>query len=114
MASCMPQCVGELKWPVSVEAPNRVSDGCGGFTNDGWAPLFVIYCKITTPSGVERHEHQKIEAVALSTFVTRYRSDISEEYRLVFEGVPYNIRFVGDVETRRRWLTIKAERGVLD
>jgi SPP1 family predicted phage head-tail adaptor len=60
--------------------------------------------------GKEEVEAAQIQAVNITQFVTRYNKSITEDLLLVVENKTYNIRSIEEIEGRRKFYKIVAER----
>ena len=70
------------------------------------------YAHIKPMSGRELVNADKLDALAVSRFVIRYRSDLRESDRVNYRGTRYNIRSIVNINEQDQWLEITAERGV--
>jgi SPP1 family predicted phage head-tail adaptor len=106
---------GMLRTPVQFERRARVSDGAGGFTQT-WQAIAGAPTRayVKSKSGNERFASARVEALATHSVTVRYFADITEADRVVFEGRAANIRFIDDVEQRKRWLKIDVQTGAAD
>lgn len=101
-----------LDQPISIQAPNDAADSYGGEERT-WTEYLPTFAKVTPSSGGERTAGGLINAEAIYSF--RVRNDalaaVTEDYRIVWNGVAYNIRFL-PTGTRDRYINILAQRGV--
>jgi len=104
---------GELDQRVTLQALDGTSDGMGG-NMTAWAnypSTPMVWAKVAAGGGSERFEHDRMNATASYTFTVRYRDDIDENDRLLWDGVPYNIRQIKRHAGRELFLEIVTERG---
>jgi len=112
--ACEEVCAGELRHAVSYQEAIRTPNSSGGTGSPVWSEQAVLMCKIRELSGKEAFMHHRLESQAVAEFTARYRSDLKTEGRLVVDGESFNIRWLNDVDRRKRWIKIVAERGVVD
>jgi SPP1 family predicted phage head-tail adaptor len=106
---------GLLRTPVQFERRARSDDGAGGFSQT-WGALAGAPTRayVKSKSGNERFASSRVEALATHSVVVRYFSGLTEADRVVFDGKPANIRFIDDLEQRKRWLRIDVQTGAAD
>lgn len=108
--------VGELDQRVTLQAPQRVSDGLGGVTKT-WADFTdtpTVWARVEFRSASEQDEAAQTTARQVVRFKLRNRQDVDERHRIVWRGEPYNIRTVRRLGVRAMYMMIDAERGVAD
>lgn len=103
--------VGELDQRVTFQREVRVDDGLGGYSLS-WKDSFTTWAHAHPMSGREREFSDRLSAEARYKFVIRYRTDFHEADRIIWDGVPYNIRFIATRGRRSTFIEIEAERGV--
>ncbi len=115
MKSRLPEySAGEFRHLVAVHRVVEVPDGSGGFTK-GWVEAGSIYCKITEKRDGEPYSDNgggRIRTFKGWEFVTWYGADVRETDKLVFDGAPFNVKGVDDVNLLHKFLLIRAETGV--
>lgn len=72
--------------------------------------LFTWFVGIDRQVGKEELEASQIQAVNTTNFICRYKKDIKEDLIIIVEDKAYNIRSIEEIEGRRKFLKIKAER----
>lgn len=102
--------VGKLRERVILEVPTRVSDGTGGATLT-WSALATLWAEVTTKSGAEVAEGERMAAHRRFVIRLRHRADVTSAMRLIWRGETLNIRNARDPDGARRWLLIEAEGG---
>ena len=100
-----------LRQRLTLQKETRVSDGAGGYSRS-WQDIADLWAEIIPLSGKERLFAEQIEAPISHKILLRYRSDITPDNRLVFEGRIFNIRYVFNVNENNEALEILAEEGV--
>lgn len=104
--------VGELDQLITIKREVRVSDGGGGSTTTTTDVVTGLWAHARPRSARERGMFDSVEASAMYLFVVRYREDVRENDRIVWNGATYNIRGILTRGGRSEYLEIDAERGV--
>lgn len=101
---------GNLRHRVTIEHRTRASDGRGGFT-EAWSPLATVWASVLPRRGVtERIEAQQLVSVIIYEVIIRYRSDITSDMRVVWDGCTlYLIGPPYDPNGRRQYLVLECE-----
>lgn len=86
--------------------------GTGG-QSTSWELIVSVWAKITAKQGKEISHGDQLDAVAVSEFIVRYRTDLVESTKIVYRGVDYQIRSIINIDEADEWLQIKAERGAV-
>lgn len=102
---------GELDQRVTISRETLASDSMGGSTLT-LSTVATVWAKVFAKSGRERTAADRLDAESAYTFVIRWRGDVREADRLVWNGIDYNIRAIGQDGGRKMYLVIDAERGV--
>lgn len=103
---------GELDQQITIKRETKVSDGMGGDISTLVDVASDLWAHVRPRSGKEIGTHDRVEAPALYLFVIRYRNDIRNDDRIVWNGETYNIRAILTAGSRTSFLEINAERGV--
>lgn len=102
---------GELDQRVTFQREVRHDDDMGGYSLS-WENMFTTWAHAHPMSGGEREHSDRLNAQASYRFVIRYRTDFDETNRIMWDGIPYNIRYIGTRGRRAAHIEITAERGV--
>lgn len=102
---------GELDQRILIQFEVRTPDNYGGAAL-AWKALAKVWAKVRPVSGRERLAGGTIAAPALYRFTIRRRADVTEGMRIMWNGKPFNIRFIGDAGTRDAFMSLEAEAGV--
>jgi SPP1 family predicted phage head-tail adaptor len=105
---------GDLDQRVTFQTKVNTSDGAGGSTTT-WADVAdtpTVWAQALPLMGREITQESGDAATAEYKFTVRYRTDISEVERIVWNGSNHNIRRVERTSGRELFLVIIAERGV--
>lgn len=103
---------GELDECIDFYKEVRYEDGMGGAEVDLELIEDEVSCKVRPLSGKEADRYDKVNSEEITLFVTRYRTDIVEENRIVWDGESYNIRHIPRTSKRSMYSEFYAERGV--
>lgn len=105
---------GELDQRITFQKRVKTPDNMGGYAFD-WVnidTLSNVWAHARPRSGTERAQFDQVNAEARYLFVVRNRQDIKEEYRIIWDGELFNIRYIPKPKTRALYLEIEGERGV--
>lgn len=108
--------VGKLDQRVTFQRRTATPDGGGGETY-AWANLAhnpTVWAHVVAKAGRETLTEGRMNASFTVLFHIHNRRDIDLRDRIMWQGVPYNIRGIRDEGGRALRLTIEAERGVAD
>jgi len=108
---CCKYTPGMLRHTVTIQRKQTAPDGAGGFSVQ-WVDLHTIKAHMRAVSGNERLQFERLQANVRVRMICRYLADIREADRVIFEGKAHQIRYIDDVEYRKRWLEIDLEEGV--
>ena len=79
-----------------------------------WIEYFSCHAYVNNLSGSEYYEAAKTNTQNEVYFIVRYCSELKdidcEHYRIIFEGVPYNISFVDNVMYENKTLKLRAAK----
>lgn len=110
---CCDISAGMLRTGVEFQRSTRTSDGAGGaittWTAISGAPTRAFFKGL---SGTERLMAQRLDAQTTARIMVRYIAGITPNDRVLVEGDVFNIRYVDDIERRKRWLSIDIAGGV--
>ena len=105
---------GDLDQRITFQAATLTPDGAGGST-EVWSDFGdtpAVWAHVKPLTGREVMQEGGDAANADYRFTVRWRDDVSEIHRIVWNGSYYNIRQVMRVSGRQLFLSIVAERGV--
>lgn len=102
---------GDLDRKIDILAKGKHLNSKGGIDTTSFGTFLTgIYAHYQPGSGMEREEADRETAFTPDTFVVRYRTDINETHRLLFEGAKYDITSVYPGQERRTWTFIEAKK----
>lgn len=105
---------GDLDQRITFQAKVNTSNGAGGFRT-AWADVAdtpTVWAQALPLMGREISQESGDAATAEYKFTFRYRTDISEVDRIVWNGSNFNIRRVERTSGRELFTVAIAERGV--
>lgn len=106
---------GMLRNLVQLQSQQKVADGMGGNVLN-WIPYAVDVPMALQPWA--RSARESVFAKRLETNIThhaymRYRTDLSSDHRIVYNGRLFQIRGLINIEERNVWLELILEEGPL-
>ena len=102
---------GKLDQRVTFQTKTRPPDGMGGAT-ETWVSAATVSAHVRPMRGNETTQGERVVAEGQYRFVVRFRSDVTEAMRIVWNGENYNIRNVRREGSRKMYLDIDAGRGI--
>lgn len=105
---------GELDQRITFQTKANTPDGAGGSTT-AWGDVSetpTVWAQALPLMGREITQEGGDAATAQYKFTFRYRTDISEVDRIVWNGSNYNIRRIERTSQRELMTVAIAERGV--
>ena len=102
--------IGKYRQRVTLERKQRTSDGGGGWTTE-WVRYGASRCFIAPLSGREVLAGNQLEAAVTTRVVMPFRKDITAADRVVYQGTPYNIVSVINVNQLSKDLELLCEEG---
>lgn len=105
---------GELDQRITFQERIKTPDGMGG-SADTWqniSSLSEVWAHVRPKSGREVTQYDRVNAETSYLFVVRFRDDILERYRILWDGEPFNITSIPKPKSRALYLEITGERGV--
>lgn len=99
---------GELTEPVTLSQPSNTADGYGQ-PNDTYTDLATVFAKITFSDGRSEVDNSKGTLYQEMTAIIHYRSDITGDTRITYDGDAYDILAPVPMG-RKRYLKLICER----
>ena len=81
---------GTLNKRITIQAPTKVSDGMGGFT-ETWTDVATVWAKKWTVSSSELTADMQVNMVRVQKFCICYRSVLLPSWRIKYGTTYYNI-----------------------
>lgn len=106
--------IGGLRHRITFQEENRSDDGAGG-GDVAWANITgvnTVWGKVEPVSAGEGMLSMQLQNTVTHKITIRYKPDVTENMRIVYDGRYFNIRGIRHIEERDRWTEIRAEEGV--
>lgn len=102
---------GELRKLIVIQRIGNSKDNENIPSDDGWSTILSANAKILNVTGEEFLEAKGIGSKIAKTFYIRFPKNIkiTNEDRILYEGIPYNILYVNNIEEKGIYLEIKTE-----
>jgi head-tail adaptor len=108
---------GELRTKIRIQQKKKI--GTGSFATEKWVDIGstdetdspkYIYSKWEALKGAAKWVADSMQAVGSATVTIRYNSAVTEQFRVVCDGINYQIVDIGDPDQHKRWqqITVKA------
>lgn len=101
---------------ITLQA-RTVTRGTSGGANKAWATVAEAWAAVRNFSGNERAASAQgggQVAEARTEFTLRWRSGVTADMRVLYQGRTYNVRHVNDFMARRETLILTCDTGVND
>jgi len=76
----------------------------------GWQNVTEVQANVVEPSGTEMFQGNQLVAVTSTSFTIRYRTDVTEQNRVVYNSKYYDIHAILEIG-RKRFLKLTCESG---
>lgn len=105
--------IGQLDQRITLQSYTLAADGAGGQAKTwaNFASVPNVWARVQPGVGSERFNEDRVNAIAPTIFTIRYRSDVDERHRIIWNSEEYNIRQVKRAGGRDLYLVIVADRG---
>lgn len=100
--------ISSLRHRLKIETLSQSSDGQGGYI-ESWSELATVWGKLEPVSTSERLYAKKIEYQRSHKCVIRYRNDVTQTMRIVFDNRYFQIKSVHSPDERRAYLFLDLE-----
>ena len=98
----MPLQAGRMDAQITLQSATAAQDVFGQ-PIDTWADLATdptVWAEVIPLSGRERFQAQQVDAEVTTTFRIRWRTDLDEEMRVVYDSTPYDIQVIQEMHRR--------------
>lgn len=95
--------ISSLRHRLQIQTLSLVSDGQGGSV-ETWSELATVWGKLEPASTTERLYANQIEYQRSHKAVIRYRNDVTQTMRIVFENRYFQIKSVHSPDERNAYL----------
>ena len=103
--------LGKLKSKISIMRNARVSDGCGGYS-DEWIEVKECRASIRPLRGREIQEAQKIQQETTHNIIIRYFEDIQNSDRIRYKDKEFEVTSIINIDNKGVFLELLcSERG---
>lgn len=87
-------------------------DGEGSFADEDWVNVCNPWANWVNVHGSEVWAVESVQAQKAATVTIRYRKDIDEQCRIVYNGVVYDIVSIDNIREQNRVLEMKVRAAV--
>lgn len=104
--------ISEIRHPILIQGISLVKDPKDFINKPKWIDKIKTRAKILNVRGDEYIQAQGVGLKIEKTFYIRASRlyKITEEDRILYKDIPYEIVYINDIENLGRWLEIKAKR----
>ena len=100
--------IGELRERVTLQSPVRAPDGAGG-GDVTWTSGATVWAKVEERGGSEHAAGERLAGHARLRVTIRYRSGVTAEMRVMWNGRALGIAALRDPDGRKRFLVLDCE-----
>uniref|UniRef100_A0A6H1ZBS3 Putative head-tail joining protein n=1 Tax=viral metagenome TaxID=1070528 RepID=A0A6H1ZBS3_9ZZZZ len=100
--------IGDLNKRIEIQAPTRVSDGMGSFT-ETWSTIATVFCALWPLSATETVQSMQTGMTISHRIRVRWRSVLRPSWRLKFGQRYFNIVSILNPGERNEYLDILAK-----
>ncbi len=79
-----------------------------GFTEERWEDVCSVWAAVDTLRGREFYAAAAVQAERTVKFTIRFREDILEGMRILFQGVAYEVLHLANLSYRNQYIEIRA------
>jgi SPP1 family predicted phage head-tail adaptor len=98
---------GDLRQLITLQHPNP-SNGTTGQAVPNWTTYATVWAQVKAEESTEHEVSKKLIPVSTWSILMRYRSDVTAQDCLQWEGLTLNIVGNPMPDERKRWLTFTA------
>ena len=96
--------IGSLRHRVKFQQLQKLPDGQGGFTHS-WVDYATVWARVKAVTGKETIEADRLVSIADFKVTVRYRNDIDDTMRVVWNSKNYQILSVQPDE-KEKYMTL--------
>ncbi len=104
--------VRKLRHRVSIQERAPKTQDAFGQEVEGWVEVVSAWADVSGGAGQEVPEANATFSRQDYAVVIRYRDWLTTAHRLVYDGQPFNINAVVDVDERHYWLELACTAGL--
>jgi len=98
--------IGDLRHRVTFQKKTKLPDGHHGHTSS-WEEVVTVWAKVDPVSGREYYYSHQLKNALSHKITIRYRDDITEELRAVFEERIMKIESLINLEEKERFMVLR-------
>lgn len=102
--------IGELNRRITIEKKTRAADGGGG-SNSTWSTFATVWARVKPMGGREIISADGKSHRLTHKVTVRFRTDITTDMRVKYNGAVMDILSSQDEDDARRWLVLNCEEG---
>ena len=102
--------IGDLRHRITFQKERKVPDGHHGHTSL-WDNVATVWAKVDPVSGREYYYSHQLKNAISHKITIRYRDDITEELRVVFEERIMKIESLINLEEKERFMELRCIEG---
>ena len=87
-------------------------DGEGSFADEEWVDICKPWANWINVHGSEVWAVESVQAQKAATVTIRYRKDIDEQCRIIYNGIVYDIVSIDNIREQNRVLEMKVRAAV--
>lgn len=105
--------IGEMRHRVTLQRLVEQPDGNVGITPT-YEDIATVWADVETVTGLVYFDGRQTEGATSYRITIRYRSDITSEQWVLYDGRRLRIRSVVNLKVRKRFLILDCEEAFLD
>jgi SPP1 family predicted phage head-tail adaptor len=102
------QAIGPLRERVAIQQMTETKDAMLA-AQQTWATLLTVWAEVRPASNSEMWRRQQIQSTSNWTVTIRYRTGITPQMRVVWNGRAFLIRGVDNSDMRKRFIELACE-----
>ncbi len=102
-----PQDIGDLRERVALQRFETIETDMGGFIEE-WVTQATVFARIEPIKSTEEVIGAGIRATEAVLVHIRHREDVATDWRILWQGKPYLIDGMRNLDERRQYLTLSA------
>ena len=89
--------IGKLDRRITIEQKTEGLSSTGAVLDSSWGTLDTVWAKVIQKSGRELLVSDQVNAQADVVFRIRYRSDVTEKMRILYNSEYYDITYIKEL-----------------
>lgn len=103
--------IGKMRQRITLQKPQEVTDQGGG-RSITWNDKETVWAEVKPLRGQERIHSMGLANPVTHKITIRYRSDVSADWRVLYDSRYFNIHFVLDPDERKHFKVLSVEEGL--